>query len=110
MNYFKNKNNDIFAYDDEQVKNGCGKGFEAITIMQFDSFKLFGTFDKTQKEIDLKKDENKRLYSIKISNDEIISKITALEQKAIRPMLNGEQARVDTINAEIKTLRSKLVF
>lgn len=31
MNYFKNTNNDIFAYDDEQVKQGYSKDLTAIT-------------------------------------------------------------------------------
>lgn len=31
MNYFKNKNNEIFAYDDEQVEQGFGKDLTSIT-------------------------------------------------------------------------------
>lgn len=31
MNYFKNKNNEIFAYDNEQVKQGYGKDLIPIT-------------------------------------------------------------------------------
>jgi len=30
MNYFKNKNNEIFAYDDEQVVQGFGKGLTSL--------------------------------------------------------------------------------
>lgn len=31
MNYFKNNNNKVFAYDDEQVKQGYGKDLTSIT-------------------------------------------------------------------------------
>jgi uncharacterized protein YcgL (UPF0745 family) len=31
MNYFKNKENKVFAYDNEQVKQGFGKDLTAIT-------------------------------------------------------------------------------
>ena len=31
MKYFKNKNNEIFAYDEEQVKQGYGKALTPIT-------------------------------------------------------------------------------
>lgn len=36
MNYFKNEENKIFAYDDEQVKNGCGSDLIAITEAEKD--------------------------------------------------------------------------
>ena len=31
MNYFKNNNNEIFAYDDNQIKQGYGKDLTGIT-------------------------------------------------------------------------------
>jgi len=37
MNYFKSKNNKIYAYDDEQVKQGYGKNLTAITQAEFDA-------------------------------------------------------------------------
>ena len=36
MNYFKNTNNEIFAYDEEQVAKGYGKDFIAITVEEKD--------------------------------------------------------------------------
>ena len=36
MNYFKNKNNEIFAYDDEQVKQGYGRDLTPITEQEKD--------------------------------------------------------------------------
>ena len=35
MNYFKNENNEIFAFDDEQVKQGYGKDLIPITAESF---------------------------------------------------------------------------
>jgi len=37
MNYFKNKNNEIYAYDDEQVKQGYTKGLTALTQAEIDA-------------------------------------------------------------------------
>jgi len=37
MNYFKNTNNEIFAYDDEQVAQGYGKDLTALTQAEFDA-------------------------------------------------------------------------
>ena len=37
MNYFKNTNNKIFAYDDEQVAQGYGKDLTALTQAEFDA-------------------------------------------------------------------------
>lgn len=31
MNYFKNEKNEIFSYDDKQIKYGCGKNLTPIT-------------------------------------------------------------------------------
>jgi len=37
MNYFKDNNNKIFAFDDKQVKQGYGKDLTAITQAEFDA-------------------------------------------------------------------------
>jgi len=52
MNYFKDTKNNIFAYDDEQVRQGYSKDLTLINATQLQSFKLFGVWDKTQAEID----------------------------------------------------------
>ena len=36
MNYFKNKNNEIFAYDDEQIEQGYGSDLTQITEAEKD--------------------------------------------------------------------------
>lgn len=37
MKYFKNENNQIFAYDDEQIKQGYGKDLTPITEAEKDA-------------------------------------------------------------------------
>jgi len=45
MNYFKNTKNEIFAYDDEQVKQGHAKGLTSITKAEVDGL-LAPTLDE----------------------------------------------------------------
>ena len=57
MNHFKNKNNEIFGYDDEQVAQGYGVDLEAVT-------------DEEAKEINtarFKKEEKKRFDALNYS-------------------------------------------
>ena len=49
MNYFKNTNNEIFAYDDEQVKQGYGKDLTPITEEEKDE--LLAPTEEEQKQI-----------------------------------------------------------
>jgi len=37
MNYFKNTNNEIFAYDNSQVKQGYGKDLTPITLEEVEA-------------------------------------------------------------------------
>lgn len=55
MNYFKNNNNELFAYDDEQVKQGYGKDMIGIS------------FEEVQDIQKAKEDEYKNSLEYKLS-------------------------------------------
>lgn len=48
MNYFKNENNEVFAYDDEQIEQGFAKDLTAITE---EEMKVLTTPVYTEEEI-----------------------------------------------------------
>ena len=81
MNYFKDTKNNIFAYDDEQVRQGYSKDLTPINATQVQSFKLFGVWDKTQAEIDTKFAELKAQSQLKAQqkafNDAILEYLDA---------------------------------
>jgi len=52
MRYFKDENNNIFAYEDSVDNKYIKQDLEEITETQYKSFRLFGVFDKTKEEIE----------------------------------------------------------
>jgi len=73
MKYYKDINNQIYAFEDnvtQDIINDVAKKHNTklteITETQYKSFKLFGTFDKTEEEIEAKESEIK-LKQIKIT-------------------------------------------
>ena len=58
MNYFKNTNNEIFAYDDEQVKQGYGKDLTPITKEEKDLI-----LSPTAEELEEQRVENINSYT-----------------------------------------------
>ena len=48
MKHFKNKNNEIYAYDDEQIKQGYGKNLEPVTDIE--AKKIIETKSKKQEQ------------------------------------------------------------
>jgi len=59
MKYFKDKDNNLYAYEDNVSEKYIKKGLIPITEMQYKSFKLFDVFDKTFNNIKLKEEEIK---------------------------------------------------
>lgn len=101
MNYFKNTNNEIFAYDDSQVAQGFGKDMDTIT-----------------------EDKMKSLTAYKPTNEDIIAEkyaqIAELEAQLIRPMREllssitsdeaqiYAQSKIDSIETQIQGLRDEI--
>jgi len=57
MNYFKNKNNEIFAYDDEQIEQGYGSDLTPITESDVKELQK-----PTQAELDAQKVSEAKAY------------------------------------------------
>ena len=57
MKYFKNKNNEIFAYDEEQIEQGYGKDLTPITEAELAELQK-----PTQAELDAQKLSEAKAY------------------------------------------------
>jgi len=51
MQYFRDINNKVFAYDDNVKSNEIPSNLTKITFDEYESFKVFGCFDKTRDAI-----------------------------------------------------------
>ena len=60
MNYFKNNNNEIYAYDNEQVQQGYGKDMEELLSPIFNGKVLIG--HKNISQVELKPDGSYATY------------------------------------------------
>lgn len=103
MKYFKNKKNQVFAYDDEQIEKGYGKDLVPITE---EEMLAITNPEKTKEEI-----ENERVQNI-------LSQIEILESKTYRPLrehlVGTEEEKLQAsiilgnLDEQIKSLRSQL--
>jgi hypothetical protein len=102
MIHFKNKNNCIFAYDQEDIDNGwVAKGLTQITDAEAD---IIRTPTLTQLEIDANRKAT------------ILSRLSAIDIESIRPLRaasNGTSSTLDvdklsTLDAEADVLRAEL--
>ena len=95
MNYFKNTKNEIFAYDDEQVKQGYGKNLEKLEKGEFyDSISKSIKPYKLEGFIEVKRDENNSI----ISPQELIDELN--KQKLLKKTIKWKkerQTKVDNI-------------
>jgi len=71
MRYFKDRNNKLYAYEDNIKK--IKKGLEEISFTEYKSFELFGVFDKTDMEIktEIKK---RKAYKAKVEKQRKIKR------------------------------------
>lgn len=99
MHYFKDSQNQIFAYDDKQVAQGCGEDLTPITEAEKD-FLLAPTPEQLKQQ--------------RIS--EIHARLAQIDSESVRPLraINaGTQTQFDTdrlaeLDAEAETLRQEL--
>lgn len=101
MNYFKNKKNEVFAYDDEQVNQGYGKDLTAITEEEMQELTKY---IPTQEEINAQKLAEIKELEISLLRPlrELNSTLTSAEDKAYA------QIKVDEIEAQIQGLRDEI--
>ena len=71
MNYFKNTNNKIFAYDDEQVVQGFGKDLTAITQAEIDAV-LNPPKTKAQIIAEWKQDRQQKVDNIEVTYNNVV--------------------------------------
>jgi len=95
MNYFKNDKNEIFAYDDEQVKKGYGKDLELLESGEFydpktKSIKPY----KLDNFLEVKRDKNNNIIYPQKLIDELHKK--ELDKK-IQKWKKERQKKVDNI-------------
>jgi len=98
MNYFKNDNNEVFAYDDEQIEQGFGADLTSITE---EEMKVLTTPVYTQEE--LNQQEITRLkqfladtdYKVLPDYDKDSSDIIIERDKARQVIRELEQGSVD---------------
>ncbi len=116
MKYYKDTNNQIYAFEDsvtQDIINNVAKKhnteFTQITEIQFKSFKLFGVFDKTEEEIKQKEEENKldqikqaKINYIKQTRTDLVNKIIITLNNGKE--LNGDEDSQDRINRAINGL------
>ena len=91
MNYFKNKNNEVFAYDDEQVKQGFGKDLISITEAEKDAI-----IAPSPEEI-----EKQRISSIKAKANELI--------EMIYPIYKQNNILMSQITEDIKAMNAYIL-
>lgn len=89
MKYFKNKNNEVFAYDDEQVEQGYGKDLTPITEEEKDEINK------------AKEDEYRATTEYKINEAE------QYLNKTDHKFYNGYKPKVDEDLIEIERLRDE---
>jgi len=65
MRYFKDNNNNIFAYNDNVKQEIIKPGLIEITTDEYESFKTFGVFDKTPKDVEAEMQERKEAKELK---------------------------------------------
>jgi|GEM_PF-6725136 len=99
MQYFKNKNNEIFAYDDEQVKQGYGKDLIAIT--EAEAMEIASP-PKTPEEL-----EAQRVSSIKAEAGKIILERYPEYKQRNATLGIYEQAYVDEMTAFISNIKNQ---
>lgn len=94
MRYYKNKNNEIFAYDNEQIKQGYGKDLTAISE---DEAMAIANPPKTVEEL-----EQIRINAInQKARDIIISKYSIEKQSSAQLGIYGDEY-LATMKAFIK--------
>lgn len=91
MNYFKNTNNEIFAYDDEQIKKGYGKDLTPITEDEKDAI-LAPSPEKIEKQ---------RISSIKAKANELI--------EMIYPIYKQNNVLMSQIDTDIKGMNAYIL-
>ena len=85
MNYFKDENNNIFAYDDEQIKQGYGKDLIKLTDKQLKAYKdkpEFGEWNGNEWIADNEKIEKARVQNINSYTQSFITKKYPLEKQS----------------------------
>lgn len=102
MNYFKNENNEIFAYDDEQVKQGYGKDLIKLTDKQLKAYENkpeFGVWNGNEWVADNEKIENARIENINSYTQSFITKKYPLEKQSSANLgIYGEEYKTEMIN------------
>lgn len=91
MKYFKNENNQIFAYDDEQIKKGYGKNLTPITEAEKDAI-LAPSPEETEKQ---------RISSIKAKANELI--------EMVYPIYKQNNILMSQIDEDIKGMNAYIL-
>lgn len=105
MKYFKNENNQIFAYDDEQIKKGYGDNLTSITEDEKDTI-----LAPSHEEI-----EKQRISSIKAKAEQLITAKYSIIWQLNHPRLDESYKddyayidRIRDISNEAETKGTKL--
>lgn len=102
MNYFKNEKNEVFAYDDEQVKQGYGKDLTKLTDKQFKAYKdspEFGKWNGNEWIADNEKTEEYRVQNINSYTQSFIKTKYPLEKQSSANLgIYGEEYRNEMIS------------
>lgn len=81
MKYFKNNNNEVFAYDDEQVSQGYGKDMEALESGEFyDGTTSIKPYKLDDSYIPVERDENNNI----VAPQGLVEQLQAEQAKALQ--------------------------
>jgi hypothetical protein len=96
MRYFKDENNNIFAYEDNVNNKFIRQDLEEITEIQYKSFRLFGVFDKTKEEIE----EYSKIKELEDSKNKLLQETQSLADfwsKEIKNYVAGKKLTQEQI-------------
>jgi hypothetical protein len=101
MNYYKNDNNKVFAYDDEQVAQGYGADFTAIT--EEEAVALANppkTFEQSMEELRIKRNNLLLETDWTANSDVTMSEAMTTYRQSLRDITNG-LTTVEQVNAVV---------
>ena len=95
MHYFKNNNNEIFAYDDEQVKQGYGKDLEEILNPILNGKVLVG--HKNINQVETKEDGSYYNYYLENGKADIERVMAEDKANTLQAMEQAIQSYIDNV-------------